>query len=106
MLSHHLRNILIKVLEIGLVSVIKVSSHVEVFSSNSDEPLKIRLFRVLIKLIETPLGFRASESERLLMKRKVAKGTPLQNDLRTSCTKVSAKDEFFISMAKHYNCNL
>lgn len=63
MLSHHLRNILIKVLEIGLVSVIKVSSHGEVLSLNSDEPLKIRLFRVLIKLIETALGFRASESE-------------------------------------------
>lgn len=62
-LSHHLRNILIKVLEIGLVSVIKVSSHGEVFSPNSDEPLKIRLFRALIKLIETVLGFRASESE-------------------------------------------
>lgn len=61
--SHHLRNILIKVLEIGLVSVIKVSSHGEVLSLNSDEPLKIRLFRVLIKLIETALGFRASESE-------------------------------------------
>lgn len=63
MLSHHLRNILIKVLEIGLVSIIKVSSHGEVLSLNSDEPLKIRLFRVLIKLIETALGFRASESE-------------------------------------------